>query len=140
MPYSFVVLPLKLFWRPKHRHKLAGTSSTFTYGYDNVYACVCVGLAVILRACALYIKYLVLRSRISTPLTRTGSHAENKASHGRKYRFFSNVINSVSLITLGSESQISIFKQCQAIIRCLAFFFGGGGSMRRSHTLESFFQ
>ena len=32
---------------------------------------------------------------ISAPLTRKGSHAENKASHGRKQRFFSNVLNSV---------------------------------------------
>ena len=32
---------------------------------------------------------------ISTPSTRKGSHAESKASHGRKWRFFSNVLNSL---------------------------------------------
>ena len=32
---------------------------------------------------------------ISTPSARKGSHAESKASHGRKERFFSNVLNSL---------------------------------------------
>ena len=40
----------------------------------------------------------------------------------------------LSFITLGSERQISVFKQCQKILRSLFCVFlvqgGGGGSMR----------
>ena len=42
---------------------------------------------------------------ISTPSTRKGSHAENSVS----FQMFLILLYS---ITLGSESQISVFKQC----------------------------
>ena len=50
--------------------------------------------------------------------------------------------NSVFLkcITLGSESQISVFKQCQGNTQmsgCFWFFFLGGGGMRRSQNFFS---
>ena len=49
--------------------------------------------------------------------------------------------NSVFLkcITLGSESQISVFKQCQGNTHdvWVLFFFGGGGGMRRSQNFFS---
>ena len=51
----------------------------------------------------------------------------------------------LSFITLGSESQISVFKQCQSNTQMSGFFWGGGGGggeeerMRGSHNLESFF-
>ena len=52
---------------------------------------------------------------IYTPSTRKGSHAQNKASHRRKWHFYSDVlIILLSFTTLGSESQISVFKQCQS--------------------------
>ena len=38
---------------------------------------------------------LTVSINISTPSTRKGSHAESKVSHGRKERFFSNVLNSL---------------------------------------------
>ena len=39
----------------------------------------------------------------------------------------------LSIITLESENQISVFKQCQAILRSLffAFFWGGGGDAQK---------
>ena len=48
----------------------------------------------------------------------------------------------LSFITLGSESQISVFKQCQSNTQMsvFSFFFGGGGSMRRSQNLEISFR
>ena len=39
--------------------------------------------------------WIYLLFYISTPLTRKGSHAENQASHGQYWCFFSNVLNSV---------------------------------------------
>ena len=44
----------------------------------------------------------------------------------------------LSFITLGSESQISVFKQCQSNTKMSGFiiFFMGGGSMCRSQDLE----
>ena len=47
----------------------------------------------------------------------------------------------LSFITFGSESQISVFKQCQSNTQMSGFiiFFGGGGwgeSMRRGQNLE----
>ena len=33
----------------------------------------------------------------------------------------------LSFITLGSESQISVFKQCQSNTQMSGFFWGGGG-------------
>ena len=44
----------------------------------------------------------------------------------------------MSFITLGSESQISVFKQCQSNTQMAVFSGGGGGgSMRRSQNLDS---
>ena len=52
-----------------------------------------------------------LKSYISTPLIRKGSHAENKASHSVSFQMF---LILLSFITLGSESQISVFKLYQS--------------------------
>ena len=67
---------------------------------------------------------------MSTPLTRKGSHVENKASHGRKWRFFffQVFLILVSFITVCSESQISVFKQCQSNTQMSGFFLGGEGA------------
>ena len=64
---------------------------------------------------------------ISTPSTRK-SHAETKASDENSVSFQMFLI-LLSFITLVSESQSSVFKQLnvKAIVRCLGFFFGGGG-------------
>ena len=46
----------------------------------------------------------------------------------------------LSFITLGSESQISVFKQCQSnkqMSVVVGVFFGGGRSTRRSENLET---
>ena len=45
------------------------------------------------------------------------------------------------IIALGSENQISVFKQCQSKTQMSGFFLGGGegggrGSMHRSQNLE----
>ena len=45
--------------------------------------------------------------------------------------FFQIFLILFSFITLGSESQISVFKQCQSNTQ-MSDFFWGGGSMRRS--------
>ena len=49
----------------------------------------------------------------------------------------------LSFITLGSENQISVFKECQSnTLRCLVIWGGvggGDGSMRRRQNLEKFF-
>ena len=44
----------------------------------------------------------------------------------------------LSFITLGSESQIAVFKQCQSNTKMSGFiiFFGGGGSMCRSQNFS----
>ena len=77
---------------------------------------------------------------ISTPSTRKGSHAENKAPHGRKQRFFSNVLNFVvfSYTLFRKPNLISVFKQCQSNTQMsvVVVIFFEGGSMRRSLNLE----
>ena len=53
--------------------------------------------------------------------------------------YFQMLLILLSFITLGSESQISVFKQCQSNTQMSGFFCeggGGGGSMRRSQNLE----
>ena len=51
--------------------------------------------------------------------------------------YFQMLLILLSFITLGSESQISVFKQCQSNTQMSGFFVrGGGGSMRRSQNLE----
>ena len=53
---------------------------------------------------------------------------------------FEMFIILLSFIALGSESQISVFKQCRSNTQMSGLFFGGGGggwwSMRRSQNLE----
>ena len=45
----------------------------------------------------------------------------------------------LSFIALGSESQISVFKQCQSNTQMsVCFFWWGGGSTRRSQNLDFF--
>ena len=51
--------------------------------------------------------------------------------------FFQVFLILVSFITVCSESQISVFKQCQSNTQMSGFFWGGGGSMRRSQNLDS---
>ena len=65
-------------------------------------------------------------------LTRKGSQAENKASDGQKYHFFSNVLNSVVFYSFYQFRAMS--KEYSDI--CCYFFFGGGGSMRKSQKFE----
>ena len=50
---------------------------------------------------------------------------------------FQMFLSLFSCITLGSESQISAFKQCQSNTEISpVFFLGGVGGMRRSQNLE----
>ena len=65
---------------------------------------------------------------ISTPLARKGSHEENKASHGRKYRFILNFV--VFYCTWFRKPNFCIQampKQYQDVC-----FLGDEGGMRRS--------
>ena len=72
---------------------------------------------------------------ISTLLTRKGSHAETKAPHENSVSFQVFLI-MLSFITLGSESQLSAFKQCQSNTQISGVFFLGGGDMCRCQNLE----
>ena len=51
---------------------------------------------------------------------------------------FQTFLILLSCITLGSESQISVFKQCQSNTQMSWGIFFGGGSMRRSQEGTSF--
>ena len=60
----------------------------------------------------LYNTFFYLKCTISTPSTRKGSHAESKASIAENSVSFQLFLILLYSITLGSESQISVFKQC----------------------------
>ena len=60
------------------------------------YVCVCVCVCVYVYIMCMYVyMYMYIYIYISTPSTRKGFHAQNKASHGRRERFSSNVLNSL---------------------------------------------
>ena len=87
-----------------------------------------------------YHTYIHTYIHISTPSTRKGSHAESKASHRRKYRFFSNVLNSsVFYYTWFRKPNFRVQTRSEQYLEAsfiLFLFFFYGGSMRRSQNLE----
>ena len=62
---------------------------------------------------------------ISTLLTRKGSHAETKDENSVSFQMF---LILLSFITLGLESQISVFEQCQSNSSTSGVFWEGGGA------------
>ena len=77
---------------------------------------------------------------IPTPSTRKGFHAESKASHGRKQRFFSNVLNSlVFYCTWFRKPNYCVQTMSEQYLAVWFFFFSFSyrGSMRRSQIFFS---
>ena len=63
---------------------------------------------------------------ISSPLTRKGSHEETRRlmdENSVSFQMYLILLFLLSFITLGSESQISVFKQRQNNTQMSGFFF-----------------